>query len=196
MISELTQRLSLSGSSSWEEVRPGHGEFTANHRHGDHTITSSFYGFLPHGDLWVADPAPRTGLHEQLRSLQPQVFAALRLGNYSEAVRAAYSALGTLAYELRPWWADCLEDDEALVQAILVEVEQRPIIARLDTTLGELDGTALWVNHRAWIATPDEAMSIARRLWQALGNDQDPSDCPLEVSGIADNKALWTRAWL
>ena len=194
MINALTQR--LADSPAWDEVQPGPGESTANHRHGEYTAISSFYGFLPHGDLWVADPSPRAGLHEQLRNLQPQVFAALRLGNFSEAVQTAYRALDALAYELRPWWADCLEKDEALVQAILVEVEQRPIIARLDTTLGELDGTALWVNHRAWIATPDEAMSIARRLWQALGCDQGSSECPLEVSGIADNKALWTRAWL
>jgi len=69
-----------------------------------------------------------------------------------------------LADELRPAWANALPSDQVLVQALLVEVERRPIVAMEDTTLRELQGIAVWVSHRAWATTRKEALEIARRL--------------------------------
>jgi len=158
--------------------------------------TTSYYGFLPDGSLWVADDGLRPEIHERLRRLQPGVLAALERKDYAAALNLAYSTLEALAHGLRPTWADTLPTDDALIQALLVEVERFPLIAREDTTLRELQGTAVWVSHRAWTTTRAEALAIAHRLATTLGLGYAASagDCPLQVSGVGDRAALRTRA--
>ena len=167
----LAQR--LTDSPTCEDQKLGSGEFRTNRRNGHETATSSFYGFLPQGDLWIADPAPRTGLHERLRTLQPRVFAALRLGNYMEAVRTAYSALDALAYELRPWWADCLEEDEALVQAKQSFLQDYPRLSRARGTgfnylfpwgNANLSGLERRLRRKLGIEEPEERFYIVEHI--------------------------------
>lgn len=185
---------------------------TSNHKEASHLqSTTSYYGFLPDGSLWVADDGLRPELHERLRRLQPGVLAALERKDYAAALSLAYSTLEALAHGLRPTWADTLPRHEnnrkgsALIQALLVEVERFPIVAREDTTLRELQGTAVWVSHRAWTTTRAEALAIAHRLATTLGlglglglgyDAAGDGDCPLQVSGMGDRAALWTRAWV
>jgi len=126
--------------------------------------TTSYYGFLPDGEVLVGDEGLRPALRACLRSLHPQVQEALARRDYAGALGLAYEALEALAYELRPEWASALSPDEVLVQALLVEVERHPIVAQEDMTLCELQGTAVWVSHRAWATPREEAMTIARRL--------------------------------
>jgi hypothetical protein len=186
-------------------------KMTPNHKEAPHLqSTTSYYGFLPacadrpDGSLWVADDGLRPELHERLRRLQPGVLAALERKDYAAALSLAYSTLETLAHGLRPTWADTLpthENDRALIQALLVEIERFPLIAREDTTLRELQGTAVWVSHRAWTTTRAEALAIAHRLATTLGlglgyDAAGDGDCPLQVSGVGDRAALWTRAWV
>ena len=177
-------------------------EMTPNHKEASHLqSTTSYYGFLPDGSLWVADDGLRPELHDRLRRLQPGVLAALERKDYAAALNLAYSTLEALAHGLRPTWADTLpthEKDSALIQALLVEVERLPLIAREDTTLRELQGTAVWVSHRAWTTTRAEALAIAHRLATTLGLGYaaGDGDCPLQVSGVGDRAALWTRAWV
>jgi hypothetical protein len=182
---------------------------TPNHKEASHLqSTTSYYGFLPDGSLWVADDGLRPELHERLRRLQPGVLAALERKDYAAALSLAYSTLEALAHGLRPTWADTLPTHDALIQALLVEVERFPLIARGDTTLRELQGTAVWVSHRAWTTTRAEALAIAHRLATTLGigigighdaaghDAAGDGDCPLQVSGVGDRAALWTRAWV
>ena len=130
--------------------------------------TTSYYGFLPDGELWATEDLFRPALRARLRSLQPEVQAALAQQDYAKALGLAYRTLEALAHELRPVWANTLSPDQALIQALLVEVERCPLVALEDMTLQELQGTAVWVSHRAWATTREEALAIARRLTTSL----------------------------
>ena len=154
--------------------------------------TTSYYGFLPDGDLWVCDDGFRPELHARLRRLQPQVRAALARQDYAQALRVAYSTLEALAHELRPAWANTLSPDQALIQALLVEVERRPLVALEDMTLQELQGTAVWVSHRAWATTRREALAIAQRLSTSLGCTAAAGDRPWQVVTWSDRRLV---AW-
>lgn len=126
--------------------------------------TTSYYGFLPDGELLVGDDSLRPALRARLRSLRPQVQEALARRDYAGAVRLAYRILQALADELRPAWADALPSDQTLVQALLVQVERHPMVALEDMTSCKLGGVAVWVSHRAWVVTSEEALEMARRL--------------------------------
>lgn len=157
---------------------------------------TSYYGFLPDGELWVTEDVLRPALRVQLRRLQPEVQAALARRDYTGALGLAYCALEALAHELRPAWASTLPPDLVLVQALLVEVERCPIVALEDTTLRELQGIAVWVSHRAWATTREEALDIARRLATSLGWTAAAEDQPLQVGAVGRRAAIWTRAWV
>jgi len=151
---------------------------------------TSYYGFLPDGGLWVCDDGFRPELHARLRRLQPQVQAALARQDYAQALRVAYSTLEALAHELRPAWANTLSPDQALIQALLVEVERRPLIALDDMTLQELQGTAVWLSHRAWATTREEALAIARRLAASFGWTAAAGDRPWQMVTWSDGRMV------
>lgn len=144
--------------------------------------TTSYYGFLPDGELWTSDDGLRPALRARLRSLQSRVQEAVSRRDYAGALRLAYRTLEALADELRPAWANALPSDQVLVQALLVEVERRPIVAMEDTTLRELQGIAVWVSHRAWATTRKEALEIARRLVAWSGGPPTPAPRPTSSS--------------
>jgi hypothetical protein len=158
--------------------------------------TSSFYGFLPDGDLWVADKGFRPEIHDRLRRLQPGVLASLRRRDYTKALRMAFGVVEGLAHELRPAWANTLAWDEALMQALLVEVERCPLVARHDTTLRELRGTAVWVSHRAWSTSRSEALATAEQLASTLGFAAGIANRTVQLRGMDERAALWARAWV
>lgn len=153
---------------------------------------TSYYGFLPDGGLWVCDDGFRPELHARLCRLQPEVRAALERQGYAGALSLTYETLEALAYALRPVWADALPPDQALIQALLVEVERCPLVALEDMTLQELQGTAIWVSHRAWATTREEALAMARRMAMSLGCSAAAGHRPLQVITWTDRRLV---AW-
>ena len=158
--------------------------------------TTFYYGFLPNGDLRVADDGFRPEVSARLSQLKPAVLEALDRNDYATAVGVALGALEALASELRPPWADSLAQDEALVQAVLVEVGCGPSDARPGAALDEPVGTAVWVIYRAWVTSRAEALSAARRLGANPAFAVN-GDSPLPRTDGEDGPfTLWTRAWI
>jgi len=160
------------------------------------TATTFYYGFLPDGNLRAADDGFPPEVSARLSELRPTVLAALDRNDYATAVSVALGALEALACELRPPWADSLTQDEALVQAVMVEVGCGPADALPGATLDEPIGTSVWVIYRAWSTSRAEALSAAQRLG-ANPTLIGESDSPLPLKGEEDRPStLWTQVWI
>jgi hypothetical protein len=126
--------------------------------------------------------------------LQPSLVEALEREDLAGAADLAYGAMEALAHELRPAWAEDMAPDEALMQAMVIEIEHCPLVALEDNTLRELQGTAVWVTHRAWCTTPSEALAATEQLARAPGV-ADTGTHTVEVSGRDGRATIWTRVW-
>ena len=157
-----------------------------------------YYGFLPDGDLPVSDGGIQPEVRASLSRLRPAIMAAIGRCDYATAVSVALGALEGIADELRPSWADALTQDQALVQAVMVQVGCDPShgpplpLASADVS----DGSAVWLVYRAWATSREEALSAAERLGANPELVMDGDGFLPLADEEGGPPTLWTRTWI
>lgn len=157
---------------------------------------TSYYAFLPDGEAWSSDQPLETAAGDVVQRVRPLIVECLRCGNRDAALQLARDVIRKLTDELKPEWFSALEDDEVLVQALVVELDENPLVAKPDTTLSEEKGAAIWVRHRTWITSRAEAAALADDLSGGVRTDGVNLATALVFTPPDGRGGPWTRVWV